>query len=672
MRKLLGVAPSAANDAARFGDIPTAGNPSASIGLTAINGVSANWMHADAAPALSQAIAPTWTGLHTFSGSQAGPFAIGTLFNPAFVANASSRADAVLSVPSTGAAAAYTIPQMEAFEAQFGTKGSGSTITNLMGFRADATLGGVATNGYGFRSDLAAASGQWNFYAGGTAPNFLQGTTTIGPPGSSAEGLHVVGNGTNQVATFDAAAGNQTIIVNSNGATGPYIAFNRSGTTFGYVGNSGVLGGTLDNLALRGVTGIDLLTNNGAHVAASIVAAGNVTVFAPSSGVAFAIAGIAGALFAAQALQVASPNTASNSNGIRVLAGTNSADSQLVLTNAANSINHWIFYGDGGLVSDGASGGHGTLRLSGGSGGALGIDAASTQTYMQYSQSGTILAYTGVALAAASLVNDAAAGDLVLRVQSGGIRVSANGGSSTTLLVTSGGASVSGTLVATGTINSSTSLTVGNTTAGSGLTLFGNFSNNVDADFNIVVSQVGAAAKLAKLGPSVNIPLQFQTANTVRMTLGAGLFMTGATGGDPGAGVINATGLLVNGVAIGATTGTFTGTIVGITSATAPCSWTKVGNSVTLFVGVATSTAGTGTTFSINNLPAAIQPATAKFAASPNLGQNNGTALVQMAAFVTGASLQFLATGSLSGWVSGSARSVGNATGGATFTWDLT
>ena len=42
-------------------------NPTASIGLTAVNGVALTAMRSDAAPALSQAITPTWTGSHTFT-----------------------------------------------------------------------------------------------------------------------------------------------------------------------------------------------------------------------------------------------------------------------------------------------------------------------------------------------------------------------------------------------------------------------------------------------------------------------------------------------------------------------------------------------------------------------------------------------------------------------------
>lgn len=46
--------------------VPVAANPSASVGLAAVNGVAATFMRSDAAPALSQAIAPVWTGAHTF------------------------------------------------------------------------------------------------------------------------------------------------------------------------------------------------------------------------------------------------------------------------------------------------------------------------------------------------------------------------------------------------------------------------------------------------------------------------------------------------------------------------------------------------------------------------------------------------------------------------------
>lgn len=45
----------------------TGANPTASAGLSAVNGVATTFLRSDAAPALSQAIAPIWIGLHTFT-----------------------------------------------------------------------------------------------------------------------------------------------------------------------------------------------------------------------------------------------------------------------------------------------------------------------------------------------------------------------------------------------------------------------------------------------------------------------------------------------------------------------------------------------------------------------------------------------------------------------------
>lgn len=47
--------------------VPTGANPTASVGLTAVNGSASTFMRSDGAPALSQSIAPTWTGQHTFN-----------------------------------------------------------------------------------------------------------------------------------------------------------------------------------------------------------------------------------------------------------------------------------------------------------------------------------------------------------------------------------------------------------------------------------------------------------------------------------------------------------------------------------------------------------------------------------------------------------------------------
>ncbi len=54
---------------ATFPTIPAGANPTASVGLSAVNGSALTFMRSDAAPPLDQSIAPTWTGHHTFASS---------------------------------------------------------------------------------------------------------------------------------------------------------------------------------------------------------------------------------------------------------------------------------------------------------------------------------------------------------------------------------------------------------------------------------------------------------------------------------------------------------------------------------------------------------------------------------------------------------------------------
>lgn len=52
---------------ADIGSTPGLASPSAVVGLAAVNGVATTAMRSDGAPALSQAIAPTWTAQHVFT-----------------------------------------------------------------------------------------------------------------------------------------------------------------------------------------------------------------------------------------------------------------------------------------------------------------------------------------------------------------------------------------------------------------------------------------------------------------------------------------------------------------------------------------------------------------------------------------------------------------------------
>jgi len=57
----------AASWATAAGGVTGLANPTATIGLAAVNGSATTALRSDGAPALSQAIVPTWTGIHTWS-----------------------------------------------------------------------------------------------------------------------------------------------------------------------------------------------------------------------------------------------------------------------------------------------------------------------------------------------------------------------------------------------------------------------------------------------------------------------------------------------------------------------------------------------------------------------------------------------------------------------------
>jgi hypothetical protein len=150
---------------------------------------------------------------------------------------------------------------------------------------------------------------------------------------------------------------------NASAASGQISLVGGSGySTTGTAGNVSLQGGLGNTLSKSGQ--VNILTNNTTRM--TIPNTGGLSISSPASGAALTvnaasgtpaanIVGTAGSIFSSQALQVTSPNTVGQSNGMRIVAGTNYGDSQLMLTNAAGTINDWIFLGDGGLVSSGQS-----------------------------------------------------------------------------------------------------------------------------------------------------------------------------------------------------------------------------------------------------------------------------------------------------------------------------
>lgn len=75
-------------------------NPTAKVGLAAVNGSAMTFMRSDGAPPIDQAVAPTWTGQHTFTPGTAAP---------GVVVNANGSTDAARFLAATGQNASVQI-----------------------------------------------------------------------------------------------------------------------------------------------------------------------------------------------------------------------------------------------------------------------------------------------------------------------------------------------------------------------------------------------------------------------------------------------------------------------------------------------------------------------------------------------------------------------------------
>jgi hypothetical protein len=77
------------------------------------------------------------------------------------------------------AAASFTLSELSHYEARQGTFGAGSAVGTQQGFVAGSSLVG-ATNNFGFRGRIPAATNRWNLFMDGTADNYMAGSLGIG------------------------------------------------------------------------------------------------------------------------------------------------------------------------------------------------------------------------------------------------------------------------------------------------------------------------------------------------------------------------------------------------------------------------------------------------------------------------------------------------------------
>jgi ribosomal protein S11 len=397
-----------------------------------------------------------------------------------------------------------------------------------------------------------------------------------------------------------------------------------------------------------------LLTNGANRLVIS--AAGAVTVSAPTSGNALTLNGAPNAWTSV----VLGSSTSGQSYGLIIEAGTSAGDSPIRVNNQAATASYFQIFGDGhGFLGYNATTANQTINWS-----AAGNVTLSAPT------SGVALTVTGVP---GNNIFEATDGTYTFTVQTSGSTVYAGSLSNSTLQlitnntnrlsITSAGATTipapsSGNVALTVTgVTGSFAQVLQNTTSGSGTENYLSATNGTDTNCVLLISQVGAATKGATFGPNTATALKFQTNGTVAMTIGSdqGITVGSPTGGDQGAGTLNAVNLYVQGVAVSTltgSTGTFTLGTTACSGATATARYNISGNVVQLFIPAFSGTS-TATTFTLTGLPAAIQPArTQMVSVGASVFEDNSGASTAESILITAASgtVNIYKNGNLATW----------------------
>lgn len=156
-------------------DITGMSNPSAQIGLTAVNGAATTAMRSDAAPALNVGITPTWSGAHIWTST--GSFGSATVPSGVKI-SISDNASTASSVSTFSSAAATTSPSQQLIRWR-GSIGGASAVAT--GDRLGSVIWAGATSATTVANTaaiLAQATDNYSAAASGSKLEFYN--TTIG------------------------------------------------------------------------------------------------------------------------------------------------------------------------------------------------------------------------------------------------------------------------------------------------------------------------------------------------------------------------------------------------------------------------------------------------------------------------------------------------------------
>jgi Chaperone of endosialidase len=228
-------------------------NPTASVGLTAVNGTATTAMRSDAAPRLNQGISPTWTGAHTFS-------------NAITVTGAGSSLKGNVNIVAP-------------------TSGNTLTVNGIAGGSPIVvTPGSVTAPALTFTS--AGNTGIWS----SAAANF-----DIATASTNRVNINSTGN-----ITANAAASGTTLTVNGAGSSPVMANFAAAAGSIAFVGVQDGQTGTHQYLLSAGFPAIGnfcVYDNTVGATRVFINTGGTFTISQPTSGVAAIINGISGNKF---------------------------------------------------------------------------------------------------------------------------------------------------------------------------------------------------------------------------------------------------------------------------------------------------------------------------------------------------------------------------------------
>jgi hypothetical protein len=165
------------------------------------------------------------------------------------------------------ATASFTLATLGHFSASGGTPGAGSTIGTQVGFWAQSSLTG-ATNNYGFLGQLAAGTGRFNLYMGGTADNYLAGSLGIGVTPAVGINLRVSKNITGAINAYGITSQG---VVQSDVTSAGYSYYSGLGTQ----ATAFTLGSAIHYAAVQGTfgAGSTVTEQNGFYVSSAMTGA---------------------------------------------------------------------------------------------------------------------------------------------------------------------------------------------------------------------------------------------------------------------------------------------------------------------------------------------------------------------------------------------------------------